>query len=205
MTLIYFSLKVFQLRDEHNDLGEAVTDERLTNIIFDALSKDMYSTAKIQSRRDPELGVEDIISLTKTIFTNRSEKSSVPKRSQDLYRKVRNSGYEPRVDNVRESAMTFTYHKYKKPGYKIKDCKELMKTSDTSSNVENVTKKWCSYHHSNGLLNDNCYQQQQKGGARTTRAEATWTTSAITREMVAVILPLTVKLQKMRRSMRTVM
>ena len=43
-----------------------------------------------------------------------------------------------------------------------------------------------------------------KGGARITKAEATWMTSAITRERVAVTLPLTVKVQKMRRSLRAV-
>ena len=43
-----------------------------------------------------------------------------------------------------------------------------------------------------------------KGGARITRAEVTRMISTITREMVAVTLPLTVKVQNMRRSLRTV-
>ena len=43
----------------------------------------------------------------------------------------------------------------------------------------------------------------RKDGARIRRAEATMLTSAITREIVAVALPLTVKVQKMKRSLRT--
>ena len=41
-----FLSKVFQLRDELDDLGETVTGERLTTIILDALPEDMYSTVK---------------------------------------------------------------------------------------------------------------------------------------------------------------
>ena len=70
-----------------------------------------------------------------------------------------------------------------------------MGKSDKPSDVENGTWKWCSYHHSNGHSNDNCYQQQQsvKNCARITGAEAIPMTRAITREMVSVTLLLTVK------------
>ena len=49
-----FLSEVFQLRGELNDLGETVTDERLTTIILDALPEEMYSTVKMQSVRDPD-------------------------------------------------------------------------------------------------------------------------------------------------------
>ena len=107
-------------------MGEAVTDKRLTTIILDALLKDMYSTFKTQSIRDPDLGLEEIIDIMKTIFINHSERTSAPRRSQESYRKVWNSGREPRVDNVRESAMTHTLHNCKNPRHKKKDCKELI-------------------------------------------------------------------------------
>ena len=42
---VFFS-EVLQLRDEFSDLGETVSDERLTTIILDALPKDMYSQIK---------------------------------------------------------------------------------------------------------------------------------------------------------------
>ena len=108
-------------------MGEAVTDKRFTTIILDALPKDMYSTFKTQSIRDPDLGLKEIIDMMKTIFINHSERSSAPRKSQESYRKVWNSGHEPRADNVvGESAMTHTLHNCKNPRHKKKDCKKLI-------------------------------------------------------------------------------
>ena len=56
-----FISEVFQLRDELCDLGEVVSDERLTNIILDALQEEMYSIVKIQPIRNHDLGLEEII------------------------------------------------------------------------------------------------------------------------------------------------
>ena len=96
-----FRSEIFQLRDELDDLGETITDERLTTIILDALPEEMYSAVKMQSVREPDLGLQEIISVMKTIFINHSERLSVPK-NKESYRKVRSSGSEPRTDNVRE-------------------------------------------------------------------------------------------------------
>ena len=114
-----FLSEVFQLRDRRDGLGETVNDERLTTIILDALPpEEMYSTVKMQSVRDSDLlGLEEAIGMLETIFINHSERSSVPKRRKESYRKVRSSGSEPRTDNVRESAMTLTCHHCKKPGH----------------------------------------------------------------------------------------
>ena len=67
-----FLSEVAQLRDEFNDLGEVVSDERLTAIMLDALPEKMYSTVKVKSIRDSDLELEEIISKTKTIFINHS-------------------------------------------------------------------------------------------------------------------------------------
>ena len=64
---------VFQLRDEFSDLGEVVSNERLTPIILDALLDEKYSAIKVQSIRDPDSGLEEIISMRKTNFINHSE------------------------------------------------------------------------------------------------------------------------------------
>ena len=40
-----FLSEVLQLRDELSDFGETVSNERLTNIILDALPGERYSTA----------------------------------------------------------------------------------------------------------------------------------------------------------------
>ena len=109
----------------------------------------MYSTVKMKSIRDPDLELEEIIGTMKTIFINHLERSSVPKMSQKSCRKVRNSGREPRTDNVRKSVMTLNCHNCKKPGHKNRDCKELIGKSNKLSNVKKSTRKWCSYHHFN--------------------------------------------------------
>ena len=78
--------EVFQLRDKLSDLGEDVSDERLTTIIIYALPEEIYSTIKMQAIRDPELGLEEIIGMMKTIIINHSERLSFPKKSQESYR-----------------------------------------------------------------------------------------------------------------------
>ena len=53
-----FLSEVFRLRDELDDLGETVTDERLTTIILDALPEEMYSTVKaVVNRKYPRIAV----------------------------------------------------------------------------------------------------------------------------------------------------
>ena len=153
--------EVFQLRDELNELGEVFFNERLTAIILDALPEEMYSTIEVQSIRDSDLGLEDITTMTKTIFINHSERSPVPKRSQDSCRRSRdNSGRQPTMSG-RQSAMAdgTTCHNRKTSGHKKKHCNLFNKKSDGPSNVKNGTSKWCSYHHSDGYSHEDCYQQ----------------------------------------------
>ena len=109
----------------------------------------MYSTTKMQSIRDADLGLEEITSMTKTIFVNHSERSSVPKRSQASYRKVRNSVREPTIGRESAMATVITCQDYIRPGHKKKDCNRLNKNSDKSRNLENGKRKWCSYHRTN--------------------------------------------------------
>ena len=106
-----FLSEVFQLRDEIIDLDEIVSNRRLTTTILYAVSEEVYSTVKVQSIREPNLRLQEITSIMATIFINHSERSSVPKRSQESYRQIWNSRPEQRMrDNLRESAMTFTCH-----------------------------------------------------------------------------------------------
>ena len=99
----------------------------------------MYFTVKVQPINKNEIALEDIISMTKTIYINHTEKSLVPKKSLQSYRKNRdNSGREPKM-NCRKSAMAtiITCHNYKWPGHKKKDCNRLNTRSDKSSNMDN--------------------------------------------------------------------
>ena len=113
----------FQVRDEVSDLGEVVSNERLTAIILDALPTDKGENTKIQGIRGPDLCLEEVNNMMKTIFINHSERSSASKRNHQSYRKSRDSGREPTM-NGRESALaTFvTCHNCKRPGHIKQDC-----------------------------------------------------------------------------------
>ena len=155
-------LSVFQLRNELSDLGKTVSNERSTTIFLGELPEEMYSTIKMQSIRDPELGLEKIMSMMRTIFINHPERSSVSKRSKESYRKSRdNSGREATI-NGSAMATVITCHNCKRPEHKMKDCKQLMERSDESSDVDNGTRKWCSCHQPNGHSNEDYYQQQSE-------------------------------------------
>ena len=91
-----------QLRNELSDLGEVVSNEHLTTIILDALPEGRYSK------------------LT-TIFINHLERWSVPKRSQELYRKRRDSSRDPTTNGLESAIDTvITCHSWKRPGWKEK-------------------------------------------------------------------------------------
>ena len=107
-----FSLK---LRDEPSDLGEVVSTEYLRTIFLDDLAEEQYSAIKVHATRDPDLDLEEVMIMMKTIFINQSERLSVPKRSQELYCKGYNSGRGSTMrENGRESAMTITVKQLKK-------------------------------------------------------------------------------------------
>ena len=59
-----------QIRDELDVLDETVSTERLTTIILDALLDEMYSTVKLEAIRDPDLSLEQIQRMMRTIFIN---------------------------------------------------------------------------------------------------------------------------------------
>ena len=63
-----FLSEVFEIRNEISDLREVASDERLTTLILHALPEEMYSTVKVHSTRDPNFGLEEIISMAKKRF-----------------------------------------------------------------------------------------------------------------------------------------
>ena len=77
-----FLSEINQIRDELGALNETTSTERLTTIILDALPVDMYSTVKLEAIRDPDLSLEQIQQMMRTIFINHSEKLSVTRKIQ---------------------------------------------------------------------------------------------------------------------------
>ena len=126
-----FLSKAFELRDDVSDLEKVVSYEHLTTINLDALPTKKQATINTKAIRNLDLSLEEITNTMKIIFINHSDRSSVPKRIQEPYRKSRDNSGEPTM-NGRESAMTtvFTCHNCKKREHKKKDCNRLNKRPD---------------------------------------------------------------------------
>ena len=78
-----FLSKINQIRDELTVLDKVVSTQRLTTMTLDALSAEMYSIRKLEAIRDPDLSLEQIQRMTRTIFIKYSERVSVTKKNQD--------------------------------------------------------------------------------------------------------------------------
>ena len=114
-----FLSEINQIRDELGVLDKTVSTERLTTVIIDALPAEMYSTVKLEAVRDPDLSLEQIQRMMRTIFINHSgrlpvtKKNPESKRYQESKRRCREIG--------KQSAMStafITCHYCKKPGPK---------------------------------------------------------------------------------------
>ena len=121
-----FLSEINQIRDELGVLDETLSTERLTTIILDAFPAEMYPTVKLEAVRDPNLSLEQIQRMMRTIFINHSQRLSVKKNNPDSKRYQ--EPYRRSRENYRESAMStafITFHYCKKPGHKVRDCKKL--------------------------------------------------------------------------------
>ena len=119
-----FLSEINQIRDELSTLDETVSTKRLTTLILDVMSAEMYSTVKLKTIQDLDLCLEQIQRMMRTIFVINSKMVSVtkknpePKRYQELNRRGR--------ENCRESAMSTGFiscHYCKKIDHKVRDCK----------------------------------------------------------------------------------
>ena len=171
-----FLSEINQIRDELGVLDETVSMKRLTTIILDALPVEMYSTVKLEAIRDPDLSLERIQRMMRTIFVNHSERLSMTKKSpesnkyQGLNRRGRETG--------RESAMStalITFHSCKKPGHKVRDRKKMEKEYEMEkSGSHEREKKWCSYHQTSSPSDRQCYHQMEKSGKFNHEREKKW-------------------------------
>ena len=121
-----FLSEINQIRDELGVLDETVSTERLTTIILDALPAEMYSTVKLEAIRDPDMSLEQIQRMMRTIFINYSERLSVTKKNPESTRYQGSNRRGRETDH--ESAMStafITCRCCKKPGHKVRDCKKL--------------------------------------------------------------------------------
>ena len=57
---VIFLSEINQLRNELSDWDKVVSTEHLTTIILDALPGEIYSTIKLEVKRDPDFSLEQI-------------------------------------------------------------------------------------------------------------------------------------------------
>ena len=79
-----FLSDINQIRDELAVLDETISTRYGAldyEIILDALPADMYSTVKLEAIQDPDLGLEQIQQMVRTIVINHSERLSVTKKN----------------------------------------------------------------------------------------------------------------------------
>ena len=146
-----FLSEICQIRNELIVLDEAASTERLPTIILDALPAEMYSTVKLEATRDPDLSLEPIQRVIRTVFINHSERMSVTKNNQE-FKRYQESNRRGRK-NGRESAMStafITCHYCKKLGHKVRDCKKKLQSEvemeKSGKVIHEREKKWCRYH-----------------------------------------------------------
>ena len=159
-----FLSEINHIRDKFDVLDETVSTERLPTIILDALLAEMYSTAKREAIRDPDLSLEQIQRMMRTIFINHSKRLSVTKNNLDfnMYQGANRRGRE----TGRESAMStalITCHYCKKPGHKVKECKKLeIDCEMEKSRNQEREKKLFSYHQTSSHSDKQCHHQMGK-------------------------------------------
>ena len=144
-----FLSEINQICNELSALDKTISTERLTTIILDALPVNMYSTVKLEAVRDPDLSLEQIQLMMRTIFINHSEMLSVTKNNPE-YNRYQGSNHRGR-ETGRESAMSTAFiticHYCKKAGHKVRECKQLERDCEMEkSRNHEREKKWCSYH-----------------------------------------------------------
>ena len=75
-------------------MDEVESTKLFIAIILDVFSAEKYSNTNFQAIRDPDLRLNEIESIMKTIFINHSDRLSVTKICQESNRKGRHRGRE---------------------------------------------------------------------------------------------------------------
>ena len=126
----------------------------------------MYSTVKLEAIREPDLSLEQIQRMMRTIFINHSERLSVTKNNPESnrYQGSNRRGRETGRESAMLTAFITTCHYCKKAGHKVRECKKLERDGEMGKTENHEReKKWCSYHQTSSHSdNKQCYHQLRK-------------------------------------------
>ena len=70
-----FLSRVYQLRDELENAGETVSEERMTDIVLEGLTSD-YDLIKYNAERDPDLSIQDIDMTMRNMYATAPHEKS---------------------------------------------------------------------------------------------------------------------------------
>ncbi|CAN0018277.1 unnamed protein product, partial [Sphacelaria rigidula] len=103
-----FLSKVYQLRDELDNVGEAISEERLADIMIEGLTSE-YDLIKYNAERDPDLSIQSIETTMRNMYANR-----VARR----YTSGKSHGRDSSLLKFRGNCYTCG-----KPGHQARDCR----------------------------------------------------------------------------------
>ncbi|CAM9895274.1 unnamed protein product, partial [Sphacelaria rigidula] len=121
-----FLSKVYQLRDELDNVGEAISEERLTDIVIEGLTSE-YDLIKCNAERDPDLSIQSIETTMQNMYANRMARRYTSGKSHGrdsslLVTSLSNSLNQPR--KFRGNCYTCGI-----PGHQARDCRSQMQSN----------------------------------------------------------------------------
>ncbi|CAM9592631.1 unnamed protein product, partial [Sphacelaria rigidula] len=119
--------KVYQLRDELDNVGEAISEERLTGIVIDGLTSE-YDLIKYNAERDPDISVQSIETITRNMYANRMARK---------YTSGKSHGRDSSLLVISLSKSLNQSQKFRgncytcgKPGHQARDCRSQLQSKN---------------------------------------------------------------------------
>ena len=135
-----FLSRVYQLRDELENAGETVSEERLTDIVLEGLTSD-YAMIKYNAECDPDISIQDIETTMRNMYANRVARKITSSKSYGRDSSMLVTSM-PQHSSNQSSKFRGKCFRCGRMGHTIKECR-----SRQQSNSGNRALKWCSLHN----------------------------------------------------------
>ncbi|CAN0074651.1 unnamed protein product, partial [Sphacelaria rigidula] len=143
-----FLIKVYQLRDELDNVGEVISEEGLTDIVIEGLASE-YDLIKYSAERDPDLSIQSIGTTRRNMYANCMARRFTSGKSHDRDSSLLVASLSKSLNQPQ----TFRGNCYTcgRPGHQARVCLSKMQ-----SNHGNRPVKWCSFHHTDTHDDSEC-------------------------------------------------
>ena len=147
-----FLSRVYQLRDELENAGETVSEERLTDIVLEGLTSD-YAMIKYNAECDPDISIQDIETTMRNMYANRVARKITSSKSYGRDSSMLVTSM-PQHSSNQSSKFRGKCFRCGKIGHIIKECRSRRQFNSGDRAV-----KYCSLHHSNSHDDSECRNQ----------------------------------------------